>query len=565
MLRRAIALGVVAPGIAVGIATLVVARDDPAYGFAGASLGSGLAFLLAGWALIGTGVASRLSRPGSRFGTLLALAGFAWFAAEWSAPGVGSAAVFTAGLVAVSACPPLVVHATLAYPGGRLRSRLETTGVALGYLIGIVVLGLLPAVVWDPRGSGCSQCPPSLFAVGNRAALATDITRAGLCLGIAWALALAVLVARRFSRRATRAVAAPAAVYLALVAAELGAWLEEGLLANGTLERRLWLAQALALIGVAAGVAWERVRARRARADVARLVVELARSPPPGGLRDVLAEIVGDPGLVLGYPLEAPDRLVDVTGRSVGFPETLERTTLVQDGRTVAVLAHAPGLLDDEQLVAEVAAAGCLAFENERLQAEVSARVEDLRASRARIVTAGDAERRRLERDLHDGAQQRLVALALSLRLLRSRPPSDGALERAERELGAAVEELRALAHGIFPAVLADDGLDAAIQALAEDAQVPVLVGALPHERFEASLETAAFTVVAETVRAATGRVSVSAGRRSESLLVELRAASVGGLDVVALEDRVGALDGRLTILNGAGTTTVRAELPCGS
>jgi signal transduction histidine kinase len=298
---------------------------------------------------------------------------------------------------------------------------------------------------------------------------------------------------------------------------------------------------------------------------VARLVVELAQSPSPGGLRAVLAEMVRDPGLAIGYPLDDRRLLVDAQGHPVELSPEQQLTRIVHGERTVAVLAHSAGLLDDEQLVADVASAGRLALENERLQAEVHARVEDLRASRARIVDAADAERKRLERDLHDGAQQRLVALALSLRLLRSRLPADAALERAEQELGSAVEELRELAHGIFPAVLADDGLEAAVQALSEESPVPLRVGDLPPGRLGSSLETAAYTVVAETVRAATGGVDVSASQVGETLVVELHAPDVDGLDVVGLEDRLGALDGRLAVVRGATTTTVRAELPCAS
>jgi len=565
MLRRAIALGVLALGIAVGVATFGVARDDPGYGLAGASRFGGLALLLAGWALIGAGVASWLRRPDSRFGPLLAFAGFAWFAPEWDTPGVGSALAFTLGLALASACPPLVAHAVLAYPGGRLGSRFEAGALTLAYAGGAVVLGLLPALSSDPNAETCSLCPANLLGVTEREAFADDVTRVGTYLGVVWALALALLAVRRLPRRAVRPVVAPGAVFLALVAATFAAWVDDGFLANGELERRLWFAEAAALAGVAFGVAGTWVRAHRARSDVARLVVELAQTPPPGGLRDVLAEIVGDPELVLAYPLELPARLVDVTGRAVELPGSGRRTTLVRDGRVVAVLGHAPGLLDDEQLVAEVAAAGRLALENERLQAEVRARLVDLRASRARIVAAGDAERKRLERDLHDGAQQRLVALALSLRLLRSTHPSDPVLERAERELASAVEELRALAHGIFPAVLADDGLEAAVHALAEEAAVPLAVGDVPRERFEASRESAAYTVVAETVRAAKGPVAVSAGRSDGTLVLELRTPGVDDLDVVALEDRLGALDGRLAIDRGVGTTTVRAELPCES
>lgn len=563
MLRRAIALGVLTLGIAVGVATFDVARDDPGYGLAGASGFAGAVLLLAGWALIGAGVASWLRRPESRFGPLLVLAGFAWFAPEWNTPGVRSALAFTAGVALATACPPLVAHAALAYPGGRLGSRFEAGAVTLAYAGGAVVLGVVPALTSDPNAESCSQCPPNLVAVTEREAFAEDVTRVGIYLGVVWALALALLAARRLTRRAVRPVVAPAAMFLVLVAAMFAAWIEDGFLANGELERRLWFAEAAALGGVAFGVAWAWVRAYRARSHVARLVVELAQTPAPGGLRDILAGIVGDPQLVLAYPLEHSARLVDVTGRAVELPESGRRTTLLRDGRVVGVLGHAPGLLDDEQLVSEVAAAGRLALENERLQAEVRARLVDLRASRARIVEAGDTERKRLERDLHDGAQQRLVALALSLRLVQSSLPSDAALEQAGRELGLAVEELRELAHGIFPAVLADDGLEAAVHALAEEAPVPLAVGDLPRGRFESSRETAAYTVVAETVRAAKGPVAVSAEHATGTLVVELRTPGIDGLDVVALEDRLGALDGRLAIEPGAGATVVRAELPC--
>jgi len=127
-------------------------------------------------------------------------------------------------------------------------------------------------------------------------------------------------------------------------------------------------------------------------------------------------------------------------------------TPLVSGGRSVALLAHRPGLLDDPGLVEQIAAAARLALDNERLQAQVRAQLEDLRASRARIVERGDAERRRLERDLHDGAQQRLVSLALSLRLARlggDADPDVAALEQAEAEVRQALEELRGLARGL--------------------------------------------------------------------------------------------------------------------
>src|SRR5262249_4129660 len=168
-----------------------------------------------------------------------------------------------------------------------------------------------------------------------------------------------------------------------------------------------------------------------------------------------LAELVHDPELVLAYPVGEAGTLVDADGRKVELPPDRQLTRLVGDGRPLAVLAHRQGVLDDDGLVDEVAATARLALESGRREAEVRARLEALRRSRARIVAAGDAERRRLERDLHDGAQQRLVGLALSLRLARSRLKPDAKsaladeLEGAERELAEAIDGLRTLAHGI--------------------------------------------------------------------------------------------------------------------
>jgi signal transduction histidine kinase len=270
--------------------------------------------------------------------------------------------------------------------------------------------------------------------VADRAELADDLTHVGVYLGLGWAVALVTLGAVRLARgsAANRPVMAAGVAYLGCVAATFALSLDRGAISNGTVER-LWLGEAAALVAVALAIAWSWLRGRRARSAVARLVVDLAQSPPPGGLRDALAGIVGDPGLVLVYPV-APGRLVDARGIPAKPAPGQQRTSLIRERNVVAVLGHAPGLLDDEQLVDEVTAASRLALENERLQAEVRARVEELRASRARIVEAGDAERKRLERDLHDGAQQRLVGLALSLRLLCSRLASPE-LARAEAEL----------------------------------------------------------------------------------------------------------------------------------
>jgi len=263
---------------------------------------------------------------------------------------------------------------------------------------------------------------------------------------------------------------------------------------------------------------------------------------------------------------------VDADGRPVELSPELQQTSLVAGGRRIAVLAHRPGLLDDDGLVHSVTEAARLVLENERLQAESSARLDELRRSRARIVEAGDAERRRLERDLHDGAQQRLAGIVLSLRLLRSRLPDDvdrrtvTELTAAERDVHEAIESLRTLAHGIFPAVLADGGIAAAVVALAEESPVPIRVDAMSNDRFPPGLEAAAYRVVAETAGAAEGSVSLRASRDGDSLVVDVTARGLGSrFDRTELEDRVGAENGRLWVTEQSGDVNVHAEFPCAS
>jgi signal transduction histidine kinase len=579
MRRPPFALGLAALGLAAGLFSLHVARKDPAFPFAGRSGVDSAAFLAAGWAAIGTGLAFWLRRPGSRFGPLLAASGFAWFLLEWNTPGIGSALAFTIGLMLYASCGPVLAHAALSQGGGRLRSLPERVGVAAAYAGAVLLLGLLPTLFFDPDApaQGCFECPRNLLLVSDRAGLADDLTRAGLYLGVAWAVGLGLIASWKLARalggarRTEGPVLAAGIVFLGLMAVWYASSIDQGILAAGTLQHRLWLGQALAVIAVAGGVAWSWARSLRARSAVARLVVDLAEAPPVGGLRDALAGILGDPGLVLAYPLPGSDLLADAQGRPVEPSPKQQLTTIVRDGRRVAVLAHAPGLLDDDQLVQELTAAARLALENERLQAEVRARVEELRRSRARIVAAGDAERKRLERDLHDGAQQRLVALSLSLSLVRSRLRADGggsavaALDEADAELRGAIAQLRDLAHGLFPAVLADEGFAAAVEALREEARVPIRVGRLPERRFAPGTETAAYTVVAEAARSARGPVSVDAEVSGEALVVSVEGTD-GNLELVELEDRVRALDGRLDVLRDPnGRVTMRAELPCAS
>jgi signal transduction histidine kinase len=560
-------------GLALGAFSLALARDDP-FSFAGTSLGGAVALLGAGWALLACALVYWGRRRGNTVGPLLAAAGCAWFLAEWYTPGVGSAAVFTVGLVLSAACAPLVGWAVLAYPSGRLASWGERVAVSVALAGAVLVLGLLPALFFDAAARGCARCPDNLLLVSDNPGFFDGLNRGGVQLGLAWSLLLIGMAGWRIARSspARRRLVAPivlaGGVYLGLVAATFAASLDRGLLGSGALERRLWLGQATALAALALAVAWGLLRTRRTRSSLARVVVELGESAPAGRLREGLARTLADPELEIAYPV-GEGRYADAKGRTVEVAQLVGRaaTPLVRDGRPVAVLVHRAGLLDNPELVEEVTSAARLALENERLQAEVRAQLEDLRASRARIVEAGDAERRRLERDLHDGAQQRLVGLSLALRLLRAQLGTDqdqqlARLDEAEAELRRAAAELRELAHGIHPAVLSDEGLAAAVEALAEGAPAPLRIAAVPQERFPPAVETAAYLVVAEAAKA--GAARVSAARRDGALVVEVETeAEPDGL--LELEDRVGALDGRVAVERApGGGVRIRAEIPCG-
>ena len=446
--------------------------------------------------------------------------------------------------------------------------------LAAAYAGAVLILGLGPAVVFDPANAGCTQCPSNLLLIADSPFLYDALNRIGVQAGLAWSLALIGVLALRLVRaspslrRLLWPMLLPAVVYLTLVAWTFGDSLGRGTLGNSPVARDLWLGQAMALVALAAGVVWGWLRARHTRAAVARLVVEVAASPAPGGLREKLARMLHDDSVEVAYPL-GDGRLVD----ALGWPLTLvgQVTPLVRDGETVALLSHRPGLLDDPALAEEVAATARLALENERLQAEVRAQLEHLRSSRTRVIETGDAERRRLERDLHDGAQQRLVGLSLQLGLTRSRlgPQPDAALvariDEAEAELGAALTGLREVGHGLFPALLAEEGLAVALEALTEEAPVEIEIGALP-ERLDASVEAAAYFVVSETLKRARSIPDRLAARtEGDQLVVEVEA-DIADSEIVGLEDRVGAAGGTFEVVREAdGRASIRVEIPCGS
>jgi signal transduction histidine kinase len=314
---------------------------------------------------------------------------------------------------------------------------------------------------------------------------------------------------------------------------------------------------------------------------VSEVVARLGDSHVRAPVGDALAEAIAQSPIELAF--RAPGGgYVDAGGRPVELPPDGSRRVVApieRDGETVAVIVHDVALGDQHELVRAVAAATGMALENQRLGAELQAKIDELSASRRRIVESGDAARRRLERDLHDGAQQRLVSLALGLRMLRQKVEDDpealDELEAARTELEHALEELRELARGIHPSVLSDRGLPAALDGLAHRAPIPVELESTPEERLPERVESAAYFVVAEALTnvakyARATHASVSVSRYDGRVLVEVADDGVGGADpstgtgLAGLVDRVSALGGEFEVESRPGRgTTIRAEIPC--
>ena len=509
---------------------------NPTLTLAGPGVGSVVMLLAVAAALGGAGAAAWRRRPQSLTGPLLLAGAVTWCAAQYAVPET-SAVVFTIGLAVGAAAPGAIALAMV--PDHR-------AGAALAFATA-GLLGVGSALVFDPQASDCAECPRNLLLVHGMDGLYDALQHAGLWLGlvaIGWLLLTSV---RRIRLAAVTA-------YLLAVAADYVHAIPRGYLAADDVDRAWWAVQGFALLAVAAMVAWEPVRERRGRAQLARLVVELESRPGPRGLQDVLGSLLGDADLRVAYPL--PDgRRLDAAGRPVARGPAV---TVLDE----AELYHRPGLLNDAEVVTAIADSARLALRSERLHAELQARLEDLRAIRARIVATGDAERRRLERDLHDGAQQRLATLAISIEVARSRADGERAaiLAEAYADVRTALAALREVAHGLVPPVLADEGLGPAVEAFAETADADVRVaGPLTAERFAPEVEATAYYVVTEAVRRG-GDATVSLVHADGRLVLQVDTVVPARDAIVDLDDRVGALGGALSVETG---TRLIARLPC--
>jgi signal transduction histidine kinase len=533
---------------------------------------------LLGWSFIGTGLFAWLRRPENRVGLLMMLVGFAWFLKALKA--ADSSLLYTLGFPLGSLYAAAFIHLLLSFPSGRLGTRLQRIVVASGYgFLGLVTVPVLLVSTADSAHLGCDHdCPRNLFLIEHNGAIADAYVAITGVLGVGLLTAVCALTVVRWRRASLpeRRVLAPVLATGGLAATCFLIAVATG---SATLNWAAWSFLVALPFAFLAGV----LRVRLARSAVADLMIDLRANPTPSDLRDSLAHALGDPSLELAFWLPEYESYADLDGHPVDLPDEGRRATTPIDryGAHVAALIHDPSLRDEPALLDAVGAAAGIALENARLQADLRARLLELKESRARVIDATDSERRRLERDLHDGAQQRLVAISLELGRLEERAESDpemkDAIERTKREAEESLRELRELARGIHPALVTDHGLAVALEALVARAGIRVSLDVDVDRRLPEAIEVAVYYVVSECLTnvakyAHASSTNVAVRRHDGQVVVEVTDDGVGGANTEGgsglrgLADRVEALEGRLRVWSPAGGgTRVRAEIPCES
>jgi signal transduction histidine kinase len=564
-------LAVAGIGAIGGVWLLILVAGDESVG--GLSFDAVL-YVVFAWSFIASGLIASRRGPEPRLGWLMVYTGFAVLVGpllQYSS----SSLLFTIGIWVTTAWVLLLVLFLLSFPHGRLESRRDRLLLA-PLVVALIPLQFLWFLFWDP------EVPPdNLFLVWPDAGVADAIDWVQRVIVAGGTLALTGVLARRWilaspplRRSLTPILAGGAATVLASVTVIL-----DGV---GSPSKTLTRILMVTLTVVPLAVLADMLRARLAHSAVGELVLELSANPAPANLREALARALHDPSLRLAYWLPEFETYADRSGRRVEIRAEPGRTTTVvnRGGEPVAALLHDASLLKEPELLDAVVAAAGIALENGRLESELRARVEELRRSRARIVEVAQTERRRLERDLHDGAQQRLVTLALHLGTLEKRLAGESdavpLVDEAKRELDQSLRELRELARGIHPAIVTERGLGVALEGLVSRASIPVELAVDLEARPPEAVELAAYYLVAESLtnmakhaKASSGTVEVT--REEGRLVVEVvddgvgGASSAGGSGLRGLADRIEALGGHVQFWSPkGGGTRIRAEIPYG-
>lgn len=466
------------------------------------------------------------------------------------------------------------------YPAARITDRLNRRIVAV-VLVAVLAPFWLSGLLWDPFADGWQRTfwwPTVLAANG----VAHQLWNVYAVAGLLAAVIVAVLSVRRYrhSHGLDRRELVPVVVSAGAVALAYGVL---QVVAVVTLSEDsspvLNLTTRLVVLAVPVAFAAAELRRRLDRAAVADLVLAIDQPATVEAVRDALRTALRDPALAVYVWL--PDRELYTDGATIGpGPEDDDRHRLqVHDGRggRLALVTADPQLRRRADLVDAAVRAAALSLENARLHAELMAQLQELEESRTRIVEAGVVQRRRVERDLHDGAQQRLLALASTIGRAHSAATDAGLvtlLDQARAELRHALKDLRDLARGIHPAVLEQVGLTAAVETVAESMPLPVRVTIDPG-RLPPTVEATVYFVICEGLSnvvkyAGATRAEVTVRRRDEALRVSVDDDGSGGArpepggGLAGLLDRVAALGGTLVVDSppGAGTRLL-VDLPC--
>ncbi len=527
--------------------------------------------LAVSWSFVGAGILALERASLRRSGALMLAVAATWFLYDLQHS--ESELLWTVGWVFADVYAAVLVQLIVSFPEGRIWSPSARVLVVATYAatVGCAFLSAL----FEPDRRNLLLLTPD---EGRADAIGQVSATAGVVIVVALiALVIARLVRLRgLARRASAplllgALGAASFAVVSLAASALG---------DDEFRDRIESVDRFVTILIPLGFVAGLVRSHLRRSSASSLVVQL-REPSGETLRGRLARTLGDPTLDVAYWSPDAGGYVDEQGFPVDVAETTERavTQVVAGDTPVAALLHDRALLEEPELVESVRATAALVLENERLAAEIRAQLAEVEASRTRILTATDEERRRLERDLHDGAQQRLVALSLKLALAQigAEPAAAAALAGAQDDLESALAELREFARGVHPSILREDGLDAAVQTLARHAPIPVSVSAGTEGRLPDRVELAAYFFVSEALtniakHARASSASVSTVAHDGALTVTVADDGVGGAafangsGLAGLVDRLAALDGELEIESVPGLgTTLTARIPCAS
>ena len=411
------------------------------------------------------------------------VAGFGWFLTTFAES--SDEVLYSIGRVAGWVVEAGLVALILAFPSGRLNERVDR--LLAGAAVALLVIFYLPTALLDgsfpvpsPYMSCDAGCPANAFLIGSEPAFVGDVV---VPVREVLAMLLFLAVSLRMGQRVARATAITRLTLLPVLFVATARWLVLALaigirrvsLGAPLVDALAWVI-ALAVPALAVAFLVGLLQRRLYAGDALQRLGTVARGAQDREqLRSILADAVGDPTLAVVYWAESPQRWVDGQGRVWRPPDPGSGRCLTEvreNGRLVAGLVHDAALLEQADFLRAVGAYVVAALENQRLTAQVEASVEEVRRSRTRIQASGDRERRRIERDLHDGAQQRLVALGIQLGLTEDliRQDRERGLERLHdlgNEVDRTLEEIQALGRGVYPSLLADRGLAEALRAAA--------------------------------------------------------------------------------------------------